>query len=112
MSVPSIEFICDKCRDTGATGLVHGPMMYRDRDKEYDVNRCLGWCNDCDGFAPIENFSDTDDVLKKLAKVTDELQYLYSKRIVLFLTGISPWTALMSSIEVSGLQSRLTGKTG
>ena len=87
MSVPSIEFICEKCSHTGSTGLLHGPMMYRHSDKEHDVNRCLGWCHDCDGFASIEDFSDTDELLKKLVKVTDELQYLYGKRIALFLAS-------------------------
>ncbi len=74
MSMPCIDLECEHCDFKGNDMVTWGRYTYVHGENEYNVNRCLGWCSDCSKLAPIEDFSDTDKVLKKLGELADELE--------------------------------------
>jgi hypothetical protein len=86
VSVPTTTLECESCGYTGSTGVVFGAFMYLVDDREYVINRTLGWCSDCDGFVPIEQFSDETVALARLESSIGEMSRYFSRTIMLCLT--------------------------
>lgn len=89
MSMPTMTLECDKCGYAGSTGMTHGNLVYKDGDVEIHLRRTLGWCDDCATLVPMEDFSEEEAVLLRLA---DEIEYLKKndqKSITVCLTKTS-----------------------
>ena len=79
MSMPCIDLECERCDFKDNDMVTWGRYKYLDGENEYWANRCLGWCSDCKKLAPIEDFSDADEVVKKLEETPNELKGFYGK---------------------------------
>ena len=66
MSVNSSLIKCDKCDYTSSMSVVHGLFYYLSDGKEYDLERCRGWCYDCQKFSAIEELEDVMDVVNEI----------------------------------------------
>jgi hypothetical protein len=86
VSVPTNTLECESCGYTGGTGVVFGAFRYVVADREYAINRTLGWCSACDGFVPIEQFSDEIVALTRLENSIAEVSRYFSRTVMLCLT--------------------------
>jgi hypothetical protein len=87
MSMPSIIFKCSECAHTGSTTVIWGDFSYIDGTQDFPLERCIGWCHGCDAFAPIEDFSDEEQLICRLADLTEEVTSIRKKPVLFFLTG-------------------------
>ena len=76
MSMNATDLTCDKCDFTGRDSVVWGDFRYLEDDVEIVIHRTLGWCQGCDGFAPIEVFGDRDEVVAGLNLAIDNNEIL------------------------------------
>jgi hypothetical protein len=79
MSMPSINLDCEKCGYSGSTMVTWGSFNYRTEDQIIPVNRILGWCLDCDGLVPIEDFSNSNEILAEIKEILKPLKIKASK---------------------------------
>ncbi|WP_293392119.1 hypothetical protein [Nevskia sp.] len=54
MSMPFVIYTCTACNFRGAEHVVWGRFHYRTSKGEINLERQLGWCDDCGTLAPIE----------------------------------------------------------
>lgn len=57
MSVAATNISCDRCGYKGSTGVVWGIFKYQTPLGKISLPRVLGWCEDCQSLAPIEDAS-------------------------------------------------------
>lgn len=76
MSMPCVIYTCTACNFRGADYIVWGRFHYRTPSGEIDLERTLGWCDDCGKLAPIEVLP-TQDRLAAIQKTIDD----YSLRL-------------------------------
>jgi len=86
VSLPTTTLECESCGYTGSTGVMFGDYRYVVGDREYCVNRTLGWCSVCDGFVPIEEFGDEKLALAELEGSIAEANKEFRSAIMLYLT--------------------------
>ncbi|MBY5921039.1 hypothetical protein [Ferrimonas balearica] len=56
MSVPCIEFVCNRCDFIALDEVLSGPHSYRFDGREISIDRELGWCMQCQTLVAIERF--------------------------------------------------------
>jgi hypothetical protein len=81
MSMPSINLDCDKCDYSGSTMVTWGNYKYRYENQTTPVNRILGWCSDCEGLAPIEDFNNASEILAEIKGLIKPLKVNVRRRI-------------------------------
>ncbi len=57
MSMESTDLTCNACNLKGSDSVVWGRYIYQFNDVTVDVDRCLGWCAECNDFSPIEQIN-------------------------------------------------------
>ena len=62
MSVPSYSILCTQCDYRSSSNATNGQYYYKDDDGQFNLERQLGWCNDCQSITAIEDFSDAAKV--------------------------------------------------
>lgn len=73
MSLPVISFSCDRCGFTSSNMVFWGRFYYQIGNGRYiHVERCAGWCFDCQTFAPIEELNQ-EKAMNELQRVKKEL---------------------------------------
>lgn len=80
MSMPSINLNCEKCDYSDTTMVTWGNFNYRYKKQTTPINRVLGWCFNCEKLAPIEDFSNSSEILAEIKDLINTLKST-SKRI-------------------------------
>ncbi|MBY6223990.1 hypothetical protein [Ferrimonas balearica] len=103
MSAPCIEFVCNRCDFIALDKVLLGPHSYRIDGREFNVDRELGWCMQCQTLVGIERFNvnGTLDALERVKEKIDAHNACWRRR----LFRPQQLTDLASSL--SGIQSRL-----
>jgi len=71
MSVPSYSILCTQCDYSSSSNATNGQYYYKDDEGLFNLERQLGWCNDCQSITVIEDFNDTS---KAVSKIRSELE--------------------------------------
>lgn len=68
MSMTSLSFRCDKCDFIASSMVLWGHINYKNNGKSLNVNRKLGWCDDCRQICPIEELASPQTLEVAIAK--------------------------------------------
>ena len=85
MSAQSVDLNCEICGYRSNTREVLGEFYYLYDNLEISINRVLGWCKQCDGFRPIENFGNQKDICERIESLINSLEKDYSQKKFLFI---------------------------
>jgi hypothetical protein len=107
VSIPFTTLECDKCGFQGGDGLVNGDFRYVDGHFEMPVRRTLGWCSDCQSFAPIEDFNDKEEVTTEIQKIIEESKIPTRKRLSFSLFSKPRNKRVNRFSEIPALNKRL-----
>lgn len=76
MSMPFVEYTCTSCNFRGADHVIWGQFFYRMPSGETNLERTLGWCDDCATLAPVEVLPSDDGLVKSRREIEDFKQRL------------------------------------
>ena len=108
MSMPSVLLECEKCGFSGCTAVSWGQYTYVEDELEYSVSNVLGWCVDCDNFAPIEDFDDEEQVLVDLEQVAKTIRRMIRKTVVVCVSKCARQYRDNLLDELQGLTRKLS----
>jgi len=107
MSMPFINLDCDKCDFHGSSMTTWGDFRYIANKSELNINRLLGWCFNCKKLAPVEDFSDIDEVIAEIGELTTDLKSDYEKWLSYLFLILTRKHTVYRINEISDLTKRL-----
>ena len=73
MSMPYLEFTCNRCGVKGDSTVRWGRFSYEGRAGLIDVRRDVGWCSSCGALAPVETLPDRKAVQSLLTSIAEKV---------------------------------------
>lgn len=79
MSMPFTQFSCDRCEFTADSTVLWGMFTYQLEDGQtMNVDRCLGWCHQCNTVTAIEDLSG-EGARNQISEAEQELASIINK---------------------------------
>lgn len=74
MSSPTYDIKCNKCDYGCSSRITWGHYIYTDGESTFTCNKCMGWCQNCAGITPMEDFEETGE--RETAEILRNAQWI------------------------------------